>query len=457
MGRLTQLPAWQALQKHYQSLVDSSMQEWFADDPSRFAHFSLSFKDILFDFSKNRITADTLSLLCNLADEVALADKIVRLFNGNFPEKQPAFHTALRDKTSTKLPDIKKALTQMTAFTEEVRNKKWYGATGKPIRDIINIGIGGSHLGPLMTTHALKAYSTRKLRCFFISNTDAAQIHSVLRQIDPEKALFIISSKSFTTLETLENAKTVRTWLKNQLGDVNLSPHFVAVTAKPDFAKAWGIEEPQIFPLWEWIGGRYSIWSAIGLPLALMIGMKRFNEFLAGAEEMDTHFREAPFTKNIPVLLGLLGVWYINFFKCSVQAIVPYTYELNYFCDYVQQADMESNGKIMTLHNNIVEYATGAVVFGKQGCDSQHSYFQLLHQSPRLIPVDFILIANNQFSSVNQDILIASGLSQAEALMCGKSYEEAFLELLEENYSVEDASALAMHKTIPGNRPSKIS
>lgn len=455
MKKLTQLAAWQALQQHYQAIADCSMQEWFAEDAERFKQFSLSFNDILLDYSKNRINPETLSLLIKLAEEVKLSDFTNKLFSGspiNSTENRPVLHMALRDRQSKNLmvngqnvmADIQAQLQKMQVFTDQVRSGTWCGATGKPIRDIVNIGIGGSHLGPLMVTQALKNYADPKLQCHFISNIDGSQIHEVLEKIDPERSLFIISSKSFTTIETLTNAKVIRQWLQDKLGSIDISSHFIAVTAAAEKAKKWGISETNIFSIWDWVGGRYSVWSAIGLPIALMIGMENFNHFLDGAHEMDVHFKQADFSENMPVLLGLLGVWYINFFGCQSQALVPYAYELNYFRDYIQQADMESNGKRVTRSNLLVDYATGPVILGQQGCDSQHSFFQHLHQSPHFTPIDFILAAHGEHFQEQQDILIASALSQAQALMVGRSY------------SNDDADNLAKHKTIPGNRPSNV-
>jgi len=449
MKKLTELAAWQALQQHYQTIADCSMQEWFATDPNRFANFSLLFNNILFDFSKNRITSETISLLEKLAHEVKLSDHRDALFSGeliNSTEHRPALHTALRDRHRQSLivnnrnvmPDIHAELHKMHVLTDKVRDGKWLGATGKPIRDIVNIGIGGSHLGPLMVTQALMNFADPRFQCHFISNMDGLEIHQVLKKIDPERTLFIISSKSFTTIETLTNANVVRQWMQDKLGSIDLSPHFIAVTAASEKAKQWGIASDNIFSIWDWVGGRYSVWSAIGLPVALMIGMEKFHELLDGAHEMDVHFKHAEFSKNMPIILGLLGIWYINFFGCRNQAIIPYAHELQYFRDYIQQADMESNGKIVTREGGLVEYTTGSVIIGEQGCDSQHSFFQLLHQGLHFIPVDFILAAEGQHFQQQQNGLIASALSQAQALMVGRLDEQS------------------THKTIPGNRPSNI-
>lgn len=466
MKKLTELAAWQALQQHYASIRDHSIQEWFAKDAERFDHFSFVFADILFDLSKNRINQETIALLVALAEETDLSAQITALFNGeaiNSTENRLALHVALRDRKRTHLevmghnimPDIHAELKKMQLFTDQVRNETWRGATGKPIRYIVNIGIGGSHLGPLMVTQALKDYADPNLQCFFISNIDGSQIHAVLEKIDPEQTLFIISSKSFTTIETLSNANLIRQWMQNKLPSKDISMHFVAVTSAFEKAKKWGLAESHIFSLWDWVGGRYSVWSPIGLPIALMIGMEHFYELLDGAHAMDEHFQQTPFHKNIPVLIGLLSIWYINFFGCRNQAIVPYADELKFFQDYIQQADMESNGKSVTRLNEFVEYATGPVIFGQQGCDGQHSFFQALHQGPNFIPVDFLLIAHGTHFQQQQDYLIASALSQAQALMLGRSYEEALTELKQAGLSSDKAHLLAKHKIIPGNRPSQ--
>jgi glucose-6-phosphate isomerase len=465
MKKLAQRASWQALQQHYQAIAKHSMQEWFSTNPARFAEFSLNFEDILFDFSKNRIDQTTITLLTALARDLKLTDHIQALFSGqpvNFTEQRPALHIALRDRKAPCLmvnnhnvmPAIHAVLEKMHKFTDEVRDGVWRGATGKTICDIVNIGIGGSHLGPQMVTQALTEYAHPDLHCYFISNIDGTQLNEVLQKIDPERTLFIISSKSFTTLETLSNANVIQHWLQEKLSLLDVSNHFIAVTAAPAQAKKIGIPEAQIFTLWDWVGGRYSVWSAIGLPIALLIGMEKFYEFLDGAHAVDHSFQQTEFVENIPVLMGLLGIWYINFFHCHQQAIVPYRYELNFLPDYIQQADMESNGKSVSTYHQTIEYATAPIIIGQQGCDSQHSFFQLLHQGPNFVPIDFILVAESAHFPEQQDALIASALSQAQALMCGKSYTEAMTELLSAGCSEEKAKQLALHKMIPGNRPS---
>lgn len=459
MSKFTEQKSYRSLLTHSHVIADQRMQEWFASGPDRFKQFSLQVGDVFIDYSKNWITRETIKLLCEFARENHLSQKINAMFVGenvNYTEQRPALHTALRDRKTLSLivngknvlAEVHQTLHRMKEFTEAVRNQAWIGATGEPITDIVNIGIGGSHLGPMMAVHALKAYSTKNLRCHFISNIDSLHVNEVLHQIKPETTLFIISSKSFSTLETITNAKNIHAWMQKKFGN-RIQKHFVAVTADPERAREFGISDEQIFPLWDWVGGRYSVWSAIGLPLALMIGMDNFNDFLEGAHEMDQHFREAPFEQNMPVLLALLGVWYINFFNASYQAIIPYVHSLNLLPDYLQQLDMESNGKRIDHNGDEVNYNTGPVIFGKHGCDSQHSYFQLLHQGQHLIPVDFVL-------SSDQELMVAGALTQAQALMQGKSYEQAYNELIEQGVPVQDAKYLAKHKAVPGNRPSNV-
>ncbi|MCE3237842.1 MAG: pgi [Gammaproteobacteria bacterium] len=468
MKKLTEQPEWQALKAHQQAIASCQMHEWFKADPERFSRFSFIFEEILFDYSKNRITPETLHLLNKLADASCLKQKIEDLFSGqivNSTEKRPALHTALRAPQTEAIYlngqninlDIQTTLNKMRAFTEKVRNKIWKGATGKSITDIVNIGIGGSHLGPLMTTAALADFAQADLHCHFISNIDSAHLNDVLKKINPESTLFIISSKSFSTLETMTHAETIRQWLQAQMKTMNVTSHFIAITAATEKALQFGIPNENIFTLWEWVGGRYSIWSAIGLPLALMIGMDRFLEFLAGGHAMDQHFRYSEFNQNIPVLMALLGIWYINFFGSAHHAIVPYTHRLRYLRLHLQQLDMESNGKSMTQQGEAVDFLTGPVILGEQGCNGQHAFHQLFHQGQHLIPVDFVLVGKEKNElDHHHAILMSSGLSQAKALMRGKSYQEALEELSGESLSDTEREHLAKHKMIPGNRPSNI-
>jgi len=452
MTSRVKLPEWKALTAHYEQIKTQSMQNWFAQDSQRFARFSLNFGDLLFDYSKNRISAETLSLLAQLAYSVDLPAKIEALFSAepvNNTEQRPALHMALRNPEKTPLwvqeqnvmSWIHDALAKMSAFVEAVRSGSWRGATGKPIRDVVNIGIGGSHLGPLMTTQALAGFSNSQLRFHFISDVDSFALQEVWQQLDAERTLFIISSKSFTTTETMVNAKSCYTWLQDCLKRKNLQAHFVAVTAQIEKARhcnllPGGIPQEQIFPIWDWVGGRYSVWSAIGLPLALQIGMEGFQAFLEGAYSVDQHFRTAEFKQNIPVIMGLLSVWYVNFFQTPTQAIIPYAYALRNLRAYIQQLDMESNGKRITRQGSEAEYATGPIVWGELGIHGQHAFHQLLHQGTHVVPVDFIVVGQQEAGlDSHQDLLVANALSQARALMCGKQEKDK-------------------HKEIPGNRPS---
>lgn len=468
MKKLTKLAKWQALKARSKDIVSKSLNEHFAQDDTRFSRFSLRVNGLLLDYSKNLIDAEALNLLVQFASELKLEQKISELFSSNrvnSTEKRPVLHTALREQRKQSilvdgqdiLPLIKNTLGQMSSFVQQVRDQVWLGATQKPITDIVNVGIGGSYLGPRMVTHALADFAHPKLNCHFVSNVDAAYLNDVLQQLSPETTLFIISSKSFTTLETLTNAKTIYRWMEKKLGTNNLENHFVAVTADKQKALQFGIAEKNIFPLWDWVGGRFSVWSAIGLPIALMLGMDGFMEFLQGAHEMDEHFRNAPFLQNMPVLMALLGIWYINFFDTRSQAVIPYSHRLHHIRAYLQQLDMESNGKQITHQNQITDYSTGPVIWGEQGCNGQHAFHQLLHQGQHVVPVDFILVGegHSEFQE-HHDILVASGLSQAQALMQGKTLEQAFQELLAAGLNEEDAAQLAPHKVIPGNRPSNI-
>ncbi|OGT36836.1 MAG: glucose-6-phosphate isomerase [Gammaproteobacteria bacterium RIFCSPHIGHO2_12_FULL_37_14] len=468
MKNITKKKEWQLLAQHYAEIAPQHMRTWFQADPNRFTQFSIQSGNILFDYSRNRILPKTITLLAQLAEQMHLPEKIEALFTGkpiNLTENRPALHTALRDSRRTPISIngeniaklISDAQDKMRSFVNAIVTQQWRGITHQPLTYIINIGIGGSHTGPMMCTHALRPFAINNLVFHFISTIDKSLLDNILQQIDPERTLFIISSKSFTTLETLTNARTILDWMKTKFGNQVIQHHFIAITASPTKAMAWGIPEENIFPVWEWVGGRYSIWSSIGIPLMLMIGDKQFADFLQGAHEMDEHFRHTDLTKNMPVLLALLGIWYINFFGTSAQAIVPYANALRYLIPYLQQAEMESNGKRNKLNGDEIYYTTSPVIFGEEGCSGQHTYHQLLHQGPHFVPADFILIAQTTaLLDHHQDILIASALSQAEALTQGKSHEEAYIELCQANYSHHEASYLAHHHTIPGNRPCNI-
>lgn len=473
---VTSLAEWQALALHHPTIAQHQMRDWFKNEPDRYSRYSIQVGSLLLDYSRNRINDDTIAKLCQLASACSLSDRIHDLFSGenlNSTEHRAVLHTALRDPNHTTIKlnghdiaaDIKAALSKMRDFTQKITSGKWLGATGKPIEHIVTIGVGGSYLGTMMCCSALKDFANPRLRFYFASTVDHALLQDVLEQIDPETTLFIVSSKTFTTLETMTNARTLYAYMQQALGMDDLTQHFIAVTAVAKKAQAFGIAADNIFPLWDFVGGRYSVWSTVGLPLMLMIGADAFDEFLAGAHEMDEHFRTAPFDKNIPVLLALLSIWYRNFFNTSAQAIIPYAHRLRDFVPYLQQADMESNGKGVNLNNDIIDYATGPVIFGEEGCNGQHSYHQLLHQGKHLIPVDFILTGASstcampsaiaEVALAHQEILLASGLSQAQALMLGKTYQEAKV-ALSADIEADKANQLAMHQSNPGNRPSNV-
>lgn len=468
MNNLVEMAEWIDLTQHSHDIGKAHMREWFNDDIERAYRFSLVFDEFFLDYSRNRITEDTLTLLIKLAQAADLPTKISDLFAGkpiNTSEKRPALHTALRSPLNHSIlvdgvnivPAILDMQEKMREMVTAIHSGNWCGATGKPFTHVVNIGIGGSHLGPKFGVEALKDFSVSPLSFRFISSVDKTYLNEVLNEIDPETTLFVISSKTFTTIETMTNAKTIMSWMENKFGKEAFTQHFVGITANIKNAIAMGIPEEHILPLWDWVGGRYSIWSAIGFPLALRIGNEHFADMLAGAHKMDEHFQTADFKENMPMLLALIGIWNMNFLHTSVQAIVPYAHRLRLLIPYLQQADMESSGKSVTHAHKPVTYNTGSVIFGEEGCDGQHAYHQLLHQGRHLIPVDFILVGkSSKHDDHHQDILIASAISQAQALMRGKTYEEAKSELLEMKYSRQEAENLAHHRTIPGNKPSNI-
>lgn len=426
-----------ALQHHYQTLRTVHMRELFAADPERFEHFSLQVGDILLDYSKNRITAETLQLLTQLAEVADVAGWRDRMFQGdkiNNTEQRAVLHTALRNQSNTPvrvdgedvMPDVNAVIAQMSAFAERVRSGTWTGHTGKAIVDVVNIGIGGSDLGPHMVYQALKTYRHSRLEMHYVSNVDGAHIKEKLETLDPETTLFIVASKTFTTQETMTNAAYARDWFLQHAGDAaHIAKHFVAVSTNREAVTDFGIDPGNMFGFWDWVGGRYSLWSAIGLSIVLAVGADNFRRLLGGAHEMDTHFREAPFERNMPVILALLGVWYSNFFGAATQAILPYDHYLRSLPLYLQQADMESNGKSVDRDGHNVDYETGPIIWGTSGINGQHAFYQLIHQGTRLIPADFIISATQPNGLHEQhDILMANFLAQTEALMHGRSLEE---------------------------------
>lgn len=466
MSTLTQSAAWQALAEHRRTLEHAHLRDLFAADPQRFDKFSLRLDDLLFDYSKNRITEQTLPLLLELTQQAHLAAAINAMFSGekiNVTENRAVLHVALRNRRNRPIrvdgqdvmPAVNQVLAQMRNFSEAVRAGAWTGYTGKRITDIINIGIGGSDLGPKMVTLALTPYQQAGLRAHFVSNVDGTDIAEVLKVINPETALFLVASKTFTTQETMTNAHTARAWfLQAAKTETAIAKHFAALSTNQKAVTAFGIDPQNMFEFWDWVGGRYSLWSAIGLPIALLIGMDRFEELLAGAHRVDEHFRTTPFAQNIPVIMGLLGIWYNNFWDAQTHAILPYDQYLSRFAAYFQQGDMESNGKSVTKAGQWVDYSTGPVIWGEPGTNGQHAFYQLIHQGTKLIPCDFLApaVSHNPLGD-HHPILIANFLAQTEALMKGKTPDEVRAELKNSGLSGADLEKLVQAKTFTGNRP----
>ncbi|MBX3213762.1 MAG: glucose-6-phosphate isomerase [Labilithrix sp.] len=465
---LTSSPAWKALSKHHEAASRLHMRDLFASDPGRFARLSVEACGLFVDYSKHRVTDETMSLLFSLAKQAEIERWRDRMFAGeriNFTEDRPVLHVALRNRGARPIlvdgkdvmPDVRAVLAKMRLFSERVRSGEWKGHTGKSITHVVNIGIGGSDLGPVMVTEALRPYWKRELHPHFVSNIDGTAIAEVLRVVDPERTLFIVASKTFTTQETLTNARSARAWLVSQPGfdDGAVAKHFVALSTNEKEVRAFGIDPENMFPFWDWVGGRYSLWSAIGLSIALMIGMDAFEELLDGAFDVDEHFRTSSLERNIPVILGLLGVWYTNFFGAESHAILPYDQYLHRFPAYFQQGDMESNGKRVDRRGDaIVDYTTGPVVWGEPGTNGQHAFYQLIHQGTRLVPCDFIApIETQNPMGDHHDILLANFFAQTEALMRGKTEAEARAELEAAGVSAERVALLTPHKVFPGNRP----
>ncbi|MGF7218210.1 glucose-6-phosphate isomerase [Spirosoma lacussanchae] len=465
--RFTDLPAYAQLQAHYDLLKDRHLRDLFAEDATRFDTFSRRFDDILLDFSKNRITADTLDLLLQLAGEAALPDAIGKLFAGdriNQTEDRAVLHVALRNRANTPIlvdgkdvmPDVNEVLDRMKSFTGRIRSGEWTGYTGAGITDIVNIGIGGSDLGPVMVTEALKPYADdQKLRVHFVSNVDGVHIYETLQTVRPETTLFLIASKTFTTQETMTNAQTARQWfLDNGGSEADIAKHFAALSTNQSAVEKFGIDPANMFGFWDWVGGRYSLWSAIGLSIALYIGFDQFEELLAGGHDMDLHFRDAPLDQNLPVILALLGIWYNNFFGAQTEAILPYDQYLHRFAAYFQQGDMESNGKSVDRNGQPVDYQTGPIIWGEPGTNGQHAFYQLIHQGTKLIPCDFLAPAVSQRPiGEHHTILMANYFAQTEALMNGKTEVEAADELRQAGKSEAEIAALAPFKMFTGNRP----
>ncbi|MEN8259839.1 MAG: glucose-6-phosphate isomerase, partial [Pseudomonadota bacterium] len=467
MSMLSESAAWRALQEHRKEIGRLHMRTLFADDPDRFERYSLKFNDILFDYSKNRITEKTLSLLIDLALQANLAARIEAMFSGvkiNVTEERAVLHIALRNRSNRPIfvdgrdvmPGVNKVLEKMGRFCDRVRSGQWQGYTGKAITDIVNIGIGGSDLGPKMVTTALAPYTTPRLRAHFVSNVDQTDLVQTLARLNPETTLFLVASKTFTTQETMTNARSARKWFLAAARDEQaIAKHFVAISTNTDKVAEFGIDPENMFEFWNWVGGRFSLWSAIGLPIALAIGMERFHELLEGTHEVDEHFRTAPPEQNIPVIMALLGIWYNNFFDADSHAILPYDESMEYFPDYFQQGDMESNGKSVDLEGRPVDYQTGPIIWGQPGTNGQHAFYQLIHQGTKLIPCDFLAPAQSHHTlEKHNDILISNFLAQPEALMAGRTAEEIDKELAASGIDEKTREKLVPAKVCEGNKPS---
>ncbi|WP_095498091.1 glucose-6-phosphate isomerase [Paraferrimonas haliotis] len=467
MSQLTQSSAWKALAQHKQSIESQHMRTWFEQQPDRAERYSLSAAGILLDYSKNRVNDDTLALLFGLAEQQQLEQAIKRMFAGeeiNTTEQRAVLHTALRaDRNSPQwqqqsdcLSQVQASLDKMELFVDAITQQRWLGYTGKAITDVVSIGIGGSFLGPKVASEALKPYWSDALTVHYVANVDGSAIADKLAQLDPKTTLFITASKSFGTQETLANTLSARSWFLSHGASLpDVAKHFVAVSSNIEAATEFGISPDNIFPMWDWVGGRYSLWSAIGLPIALQVGFDNFKSILAGAQAMDEHFRTAPFEHNMPVIMALLGIWYTNFFDAHSHVILTYDHYLRALPGYLQQLDMESNGKNVTRAGVAVDYATGPVIWGGEGTNGQHAYHQLLHQGTRVIPADFILpLRSHNPLNAHHDMLASNCFGQSQALMQGKTLDEAKLELASSPLSEQQAELVAHHKVMPGNKPS---
>ena len=466
MSRLTISHAWKSLAEHKDVMAPQHMRDLFAADPSRFDSFSLQWGDMLLDYSKNIVTTETMRLLRNLAAQADLPAWIQRMFKGdkiNTTEERAVLHVALRNSSDRPMlvdgvdvmPQVNAVLDRMRAFTDAVHRGTWTGFDGRAFTDVVNIGIGGSDLGPVMATEALKPYARKGLEVRFVSNVDGSHLAETLKHCQPGTTLFLVASKTFGTQETMTNAHSARAWLLAEAGDeAHVAKHFVALSTNAEAVQSFGIDAANMFPFWDWVGGRYSLWSAIGLSIALAIGFDNFSELLAGAHDMDEHFRTAPLERNLPVTLALLGIWYNNFFGAQTHAVVPYDQYMHRFPAYLQQGDMESNGKSVQRDGSPAVHTTGPVVWGEPGTNGQHAFFQLLHQGTRLIPCDFIapLKSHNPVTD-HHTILLSNFFAQTEALMKGRSAAEVRDGLSEKGVGNAVADDLLAHRVLPGNRP----
>ena len=458
--------AWKKLQEHYKEIKQVSLQELFENDPKRFDKFSCCTKDLVLDYSKNRITQKTMGLLVDLAKECQLEKCRSLFFSGaaiNATEHRAVLHTALRNFSSQPIyvegknvmPEVKKVLRQMKSFCESIHNGKHRGYSGKRIKYIVNIGIGGSDLGPLMVTEALKPYWKKGVETYFVSNIDGSHIAETLKKVNAEETLFLIASKTFTTQETMTNAFTARNWfLEKAKKESHIAKHFVALSTNEKEVLRFGIDIKNMFAFWDWVGGRYSLWSAIGLSISLTIGFKAFSDLLKGAHHIDKHFREAPLKENMPVILALLGIWYTNFFGAQTEAILPYDQYLHRFPAYFQQGNMESNGKQTDRSGKPVQYATGPIIWGEPGTNGQHAFYQLIHQGTPLIPCDFIAAAQSQNPiGDHHEKLMSNFFAQTEALLNGKSAPQVKEELRKQGLSPQEIKKLTPFKVFKGNKP----
>ncbi|PKA98035.1 glucose-6-phosphate isomerase [Flavobacteriaceae bacterium MAR_2009_75] len=460
----TSLPVWDKLSKHFSKTKELHLKDFFANDKARAEGFSLEWNDFLVDFSKNRISEETLQLLFELADEVKLKEAISKQFSGqhiNQTEDRAVLHTALRAKSNDEIevdghsvvPEVYEVKEHIKSFTDEVINGQRKGYSGKAFTDVVNIGIGGSDLGPAMVTEALKFYKNQ-LKTHFVSNVDGDHVHEILKELNPETTLFVVVSKTFTTQETLSNATTIKKWFLKHATQEDIAKHFAAVSTNTKAISDFGIDAENVFPMWDWVGGRFSLWSAVGLSIALAVGFENFDALLDGANEMDEHFKTADFKENIPVLLALISVWYNNFYGAETEAIIPYTQYLSRFSAYLQQGIMESNGKSVDRNGNKVSYETGTIIWGEPGTNSQHAFFQLIHQGTKLIPADFIGFKKSLHGDVDHhNKLMANFFAQTEALMNGKTAEEVRSELEEKGMNEDAINKLVPFKVFEGNKP----
>lgn len=466
MTDLIESPAWVALQEHYEEIKDLHMRDMFAKDPHRFENFSTHLNDILLDYSKNRINEKTIKLLIDLAKQANIEGWRHKMFSGeaiNITEDRSVLHIALRNRSNKPIrvngknvmPRINAVLSQMRNFTDLVRSGEWHGYNGSRIKSIINIGIGGSDLGPHVICEAMKPYAQRGLKVYFVSNVDATLLTETLKEVEPESTLFILASKTFTTMETMLNAFSARKWFLDLVGNEKaIARHFVAVTTNVESAVEFGIDPENTFAFWDWVGGRYSLWSAIGLSIALYLGMDHYEELLQGAHEMDNHFLNTPLEENIPVIMALLGIWYNNFFNAQSHGIMPYSQYLERLPAYLQQLDMESNGKTIDRDGHRVEYLTGPIIWGQAGTNGQHAFFQLLHQGSTPVPADFLIPALSQNPlGKHHRVLVSNCLAQTKALMLGKKYIEAVEEMKAAGMDNESIDEVIQHKVFDGNKP----